>query len=193
MSGAANRPAAGRLTLVAAILASTFLMGSSFVCGKVLLNAGFPSLLLVGWRFLLAAVATLPLARLESGSVCDALFCARLSSRQATIVAIIGLTQTAAVMSLLFMAMRSVSAVTAAILLFTNPVWVALAGWLFLAPVFARLLSFVLLDSALSWLQVLGAVFIALSIWLVNRQVPDRAADFSKLALKGTRDGSGSR
>lgn len=113
MSGAANRPAAGRLTLVAAILASTFLMGSSFVCGKALLNAGFPPLLLAGWRFL--------------------------------------------------------------------------------APVFAQLLSFVLLDSALSWLQVLGAVFIALTIWLVNRQVPDRAADFSKLALKGARDGSGSR
>jgi len=40
--------------------------------------------------------------------------------------------QTAAVMGLLFLAMRWVSAATASILLFTNPIWVALLGGLYL-------------------------------------------------------------
>src|SRR3546814_18215022 len=40
--------------------------------------------------------------------------------------------QTAAVMGLLFWAMQFVSASTAAILLFTNPIWVAVLGRFFL-------------------------------------------------------------
>jgi drug/metabolite transporter (DMT)-like permease len=45
---------------------------------------------------------------------------------------VIGLLQTAAVMGLLFLAMQWISASTAAILLFTNPIWVAMLGRLFL-------------------------------------------------------------
>jgi drug/metabolite transporter (DMT)-like permease len=48
------------------------------------------------------------------------------------LVVVIGLLQTAAVMGLLFVAMRSIPASTAAILLFTNPIWVAVLGHLFL-------------------------------------------------------------
>jgi drug/metabolite transporter (DMT)-like permease len=114
------------------LLASTFLMGSSFVAGKVLLQEGFAAILLVGWRFLAAALATLPLLWLEERNPRRALFPPGLGVGGAALVALIGLLQTAAVMGLLFLAMRTISASTAAILLFTNPLWVALLGAVFL-------------------------------------------------------------
>lgn len=118
----------GRLVLSATLLASTFLMGSSFISGKILLEQGFPPFLLVGWRFFIAALATLPLVLLDGRAFFAALFPPGLRGRELLIVALIGLAQTAAVMSLLFLAMRTLSAAAAAILLFTNPLWVALAN-----------------------------------------------------------------
>jgi drug/metabolite transporter (DMT)-like permease len=114
------------------LVMSTFLMGSSFVAGKALLHAGFPPLLLVGWRFVIAAMATLPLVRLDGRKFWPALFPPRALPRDAALVVVIGLLQTAAVMGLLFLAMQWISASTAAILLFTNPIWVAVLGRLFL-------------------------------------------------------------
>jgi len=112
------------------LLASTFLMGSSFVAGKILLRDGFLALVLVGWRFFVAALAALPLAFLEGGV--RALWPHGAGLRDAALALLIGLLQTAAVMGLLFLAMNSISASTAAILLFTNPIWVALLGRMFL-------------------------------------------------------------
>jgi len=112
------------------ILGSTFLMGSSFVAGKLLLARGVPPLLLVGWRFLIAALFALPFAYLHGGRSWRSLM--PLHARDATWTAIIGLVQTAAVMGFLFLAMRTISASTAAILLFTNPLWVAMLGPFFL-------------------------------------------------------------
>ncbi|WP_336492064.1 DMT family transporter [Methylobacterium nigriterrae] len=106
-------------------------MGSSFVAGKVLLQDGVPALLLVGWRFLVAAVATLPLLLLKDRPRV-ALFPPQAGLRDGALAILIGLLQTTAVTGLLFLAMRSVSASTAAILLFTNPIWVALLGRVFL-------------------------------------------------------------
>ncbi|SFO54371.1 Threonine/homoserine efflux transporter RhtA [Pseudomonas sp. NFACC24-1] len=122
-----------RLGFAVTILASTFLMGSSFVSGKILLDQGFDPLMLVGWRFFLAALATLPLVFMQGGSWRTNLLPRHLDARQVLVIALIGLTQTTAVMSLLFLAMRTVSASTAAILLFTNPVWVAVGNRLFFA------------------------------------------------------------
>lgn len=122
-----------RLGFAVTILASTFLMGSSFVSGKILLEQGFDPLMLVGWRFFLAAMATLPLVFMQGGSWRANLLPRHLDARQVLVIAIIVLTQTTAVMSLLFLAMRTVSASTAAILLFTNPVWVAVGNRLFFA------------------------------------------------------------
>jgi drug/metabolite transporter (DMT)-like permease len=114
------------------LVASTFLMGSSFVSGKILLSEGFAALMLVGWRFLVAALATLPLVALDDRRFLAALFPPKATLRDAALVIVIGVLQTAAVMGLLFVAMRSISASTAAILLFTNPIWVAVLGRLFL-------------------------------------------------------------
>jgi drug/metabolite transporter (DMT)-like permease len=98
-------------------------MGSSFVAGKILL-ATIPPIPLVGWRFVLAAAALLPLAWRAGLGV----------PREAWLgVAAVGLLQTASLMGLLFVAMRYVSAATASILLFTAPIWVALLARVFLA------------------------------------------------------------
>ncbi len=116
----------------AALVAATFLMGSSFIAGKLLLASGVPALWLVGWRFLVAALATLPLVWLNRPRGPARPPTPPLNWRQAGTVALIGLTQTGAVMGLLFLSMREVSAAAAAILLFTNPIWVAVLGRLFL-------------------------------------------------------------
>jgi len=121
-----------QMSWVVTLLAATFLMGSGFVAGKILITAGFPPMLLVGWRFLVAALATLPLVAICEQRVTAALVPEHLRLRDAALVVVIGLFQTAGVMCLLFYAMRFVSAPIAAILLFTNPIWVALLGRLFL-------------------------------------------------------------
>jgi drug/metabolite transporter (DMT)-like permease len=125
--------ATARLSWILVLLGATFFMGSSFVAGKILLAAGYPPMLLVGWRFLVAALATLPLVPLDGAGFRRALFPAGLRARQVAAVIFIGVMQTAAVMGLLFLALRTISAATAAILLFTNPIWVALLGRIFLA------------------------------------------------------------
>lgn len=116
----------------AILIGATFLMGSSFIAGKILLGHGVPAILLVGWRFLLAAIATLPLLAVAGGPLRAQLWPAEMMPRQAWVVGVIGLLQTAAVMGLLFVGMRHIPAAAAAILLFSNPIWVALLGRVFL-------------------------------------------------------------
>jgi len=122
----------GSAGFVLALVTATFLMGSSFVAGKLLLQDGFDPMVLVGWRFIVAATATLPLAFLENGRFLSGILPAQTNPRVWGTIILIGLLQTAGVMSLLFLAMQSISASTAAILLFTNPIWVALLGRVFL-------------------------------------------------------------
>lgn len=123
---------AGAVEYVAILIGSTFLMGSSFIAGKILLNAGVPALLLVGFRFLVAALGTLGLVVWEGGLSARGLVPALLSRADWLKVALIGLLQTGAVMGLLFLAMREIPAPMAALLLFTNPIWVALLARVFL-------------------------------------------------------------
>jgi drug/metabolite transporter (DMT)-like permease len=122
----------GNASFLITLVASTFLMGSSFVAGKILLADGISPMLLVGWRFFVAALATLPLVLLDDYRGFAALIPPRMKLRDGAMVVVIGLLQTAAVMGLLFLAMQSISASTAAILLFTNPIWVAVLGRIFL-------------------------------------------------------------
>ncbi len=109
----------------AALIVATFLMASGFISGKLLLNFGFSALLLVGWRFVVAAFSLLPLALIS----CEPLF-PKLTLPQKLTVVLIGLLQTAGTLGLTFLSLRYVSAATSGILLFTNPIWVALlAPW----------------------------------------------------------------
>lgn len=120
------------VSFVLILLAATFLMGSSFVAGKILVVDGYPPMVLVGWRFVVAALATLPLVVWYEGGLRRALFPAQARMRDVVAIILIGLFQTAGVMSLLFYSMRTISASSAAILLFTNPIWVAILGRVFL-------------------------------------------------------------
>lgn len=122
----------------ATLLGATFFMGSSFVAGKVLLRA-VPPLPLVGWRFLLAAIFTGALLAMRPAQRAQARQEFReLSWRDWAVVAMIGGLQTTAVMGLLFWAMQSISAGQAAILLFTNPIWVAALAPLALKEALSR-------------------------------------------------------
>jgi drug/metabolite transporter (DMT)-like permease len=105
-------------TFYYAIIGATFCMGTSFVASKILLQT-IPPFTLVGWRFMLASLATLPL-----------IFLLKQRFQGITIknwqqIAVIGLLQTAGTMGLLFLSMLYISASAAAVLLFTNPLWVA--------------------------------------------------------------------
>lgn len=117
-------------TFVVVLVASTFLMASSFIVGKLLLNDGFPAFMLVGLRFFVAAFATLPLVLLDGGL--QELLPQEAGIREVALTVLIGLLQTCAVMGLTFFAMNFIPASTAAILLFSNPIWVAMLGHFFL-------------------------------------------------------------
>jgi len=110
----------------ATLIVATALMASSFIAGKVLLTFGFTALLLVGWRFVTASFAVLAMALLLRENLFP-----KLSPKQKATVALIGLLQTAGTMGLTFLSLRTITASTSGILLFTNPIWVALlAPWL---------------------------------------------------------------
>jgi drug/metabolite transporter (DMT)-like permease len=102
-----------------AIIGATFCMGTSFVASKILLQ-NVPPFTLVGWRFLLAAIATLPVIFLLKQRF------EGISTQNWQQIAIVGLLQTAGTMGLLFLSMLYISPSSAAVLLFTNPLWVAL-------------------------------------------------------------------
>lgn len=108
------------------LLAATFFMGTSFICGKILLSH-YPPFWLACLRMATAALATLPIA-LGLGHF----------KRQNTLpipyfrMALIGLFHYTGALGLLFVSMRYVSASQGAILLFTNPIWVAILSRFFL-------------------------------------------------------------
>lgn len=103
----------------AVLVTATFLMASSFIAGKILLAAGVATFLLIGGRFCLAAVATPPLIVAAKSMPWRVTLLLRLSICGWGVVALIGFLQTAAVVGLPFLAMQTILATTAAILLFT--------------------------------------------------------------------------
>lgn len=116
------------------LVAATMFMASSFIAGKILLRT-VPPFALVGWRFLSAAVMTLPLALVAVRQMDGRALAAALPTSPRSVLAVlsIGLLQTATVLGLTFLALRTVSAGEASIILFTNPVWVAALAPLFLS------------------------------------------------------------
>lgn len=110
-------------TYLATVLLSTFLMASAIVSGKILLRQ-IPPFALIGWRFVFAALATLPLAMFLGRRPHRARDPRASGSLWFQIVAI-GVVQTAAVNGLMFWALQWIPAGEAAILLFTSPLWVA--------------------------------------------------------------------
>lgn len=150
-----------RAVFLATIISSTLLMGSSFVAAKILLTHNLTPMILVGWRFMVAALAALPLVALDRGPFWHALLPRPVATATLGWVIGIGLLQTAGVMSLLFLAMQTISASSAAILLFTNPIWVAALSWLVLRETLggSRLLGL-----------ALGAIGVALAIGVTGAE-----------------------
>ncbi|WP_374307901.1 DMT family transporter [Methylocella sp.] len=122
-----SRPPAGA-SYYLILVCATFLMASSFIAGKVLLALGVPAFLLVGARFVVAAGAAAATLYATTDGFRAALFPRRLEAVDWLTVAAIGALQTSMAMGLLFWAMETIAPPTAAILLFTNPLWVALVG-----------------------------------------------------------------
>ena len=144
------------------LVAATFLMGSSFPTGKILL-AKVPPFSLAGWRFVAAALATLPIALLVSRSGRWIPSVAGSLRAGVAVTICIGLVQTGGTMGFLNLALRTLPASTAAILLFSNPIWVALLG----RSVLGEHLS------ATRWVALLiGVVGVALTVGLSLRGDP---------------------
>jgi drug/metabolite transporter (DMT)-like permease len=118
-------------------LTATFLMGSSFIAGRILLEQGVPATLLMGWRFFVAACCTLPFALVERTRDMTPLMPISFSDALKTLI--IGLLQTTSVMGTLMLAMKFIPASTAAILQFSNPLWLAAISPLLLGQKLKRL------------------------------------------------------
>lgn len=114
------------LAQLATILAATFLLGSTFPAGKFLLQHHNPPFLLAALRFLTAPVSIFLATFLLGGA--RATFAPTLNPRQWATIAAIGLLQTSMCIGCLFLAMQRISPSAAALLLFTNPIWVAALG-----------------------------------------------------------------
>ncbi|CAM3716888.1 DMT family transporter [Mesobacillus thioparans] len=104
------------------VVATTFLMGSSFTVGKIGLTYVSP-LLLVGLRFTIAGLLMAMLVRKKP-----------LPAKLADWGRIfgIGLMQTAGVMGCIFLSLRTITAGESSILTFTNPLMVVVMGTIFL-------------------------------------------------------------
>lgn len=126
-----NSPKDGAV-FIATLVMATFLMGSSFVAGKILIMDGIPALLLVAIRFYAASLIIFPFVLLDGKGLYGALFPNNLNIKDKITILLIGLCQTGGAMGFLFLAMKTISAPNGAILLFTNPLWVALFGTIFL-------------------------------------------------------------
>jgi drug/metabolite transporter (DMT)-like permease len=126
-TGRSNGGLPNGLELFGTILASTLLLASTFPSGKLLLLHHTPPFMLAGFRFLLAPLSILAVTTVlgDSGR---AILRPSLKLRDAVTIAVIGLLQTAVCIGCLFLAMQRISPSAAALLLFTNPIWVAGLG-----------------------------------------------------------------
>jgi len=104
------------------VVATTFLMGSSFTVGKIGLTYVSP-LLLVGLRFTLAGLIMSVLVRRKQLPVNFAEWAKAF---------VIGMFQTAGVMGCIFLSLRTITAGESSILTFSNPLIVVIMGTVFL-------------------------------------------------------------
>jgi drug/metabolite transporter (DMT)-like permease len=109
------------------ILAATLLLGSSFPAEKLLLQDHNPPFMLAGFRFILAPLS-IGLALAVFGGGKRAMLRPPASLRDRAAIATIGLLQTAVCIGCLFLAMQRIPPPAAALLVFTNPIWVATLG-----------------------------------------------------------------
>jgi len=83
---------------IATLVMATFLMGSSFVAGKILILDGIPALLLVAIRFYAASLIIFPFVLLDGNGLFGALFPDNLNIKDKIAILLIGLCQTGGAM-----------------------------------------------------------------------------------------------
>lgn len=122
------------IIFVISILLTTIFMGSSFPTGKYLIVVeNTPPLLIGGVRFIIAGVIMLALTIINRNCFSIIPKSGESKLRGLALVATIGLLQTAGTMGFLNLALAyGVSSSMSSIILFTNPLWLALLAHFFL-------------------------------------------------------------
>lgn len=122
------------IIFVISILLTTIFMGSSFPTGKYLIAVeNTPPLLIGGVRFIIAGVIMLGLTIINRNYFSIIPKSGESKLRGLALVATIGLLQTAGTMGFLNLALAyGVSSSMSSIILFTNPLWLALLAHFFL-------------------------------------------------------------
>lgn len=122
------------IIFVISILLTTIFMGSSFPTGKYLIAVeNTPPLLIGGVRFIIAGVIMLGLTIINRNCLSIIPKSGESKLRGLALVATIGLLQTAGTMGFLNLALAyGVSSSMSSIILFTNPLWLALLAHFFL-------------------------------------------------------------
>lgn len=122
------------IVFVISILLTTIFMGSSFPTGKYLIAVeNTPPLLIGGVRFIIAGVIMLALTIINRNCFSIIPKSEESKLRGLALVATIGLLQTAGTMGFLNLALAyGVSSSMSSIILFTNPLWLALLAHFFL-------------------------------------------------------------
>ena len=117
-----------RRVFLTCILLTTVFMGSSFPTGKYLISVEqVPPFLLGAWRFIIAGLIMILWTLITKGgeAIIPRSKCS--FSRGFLLVAVIGLLQTTGTMGLLNLAMaHGLSSSMSSVILFTNPLWLAL-------------------------------------------------------------------
>ncbi|PNZ28591.1 putative transport protein [Staphylococcus petrasii] len=147
------------LTFYVCIILTTICMGSSFPTGKYLISIEHvPPMLLGGWRFIIAGLLILIFILLKMG-LQEILPKSNGSVYKGFVfVLVIGLLQTGGTMGLLNIAMAlGVSSSISAVLLFTNPLWLAVLAHFLLNERLTKMKCFAL---------VLGVTGVAICLGL---------------------------
>ncbi|MCI2947457.1 DMT family transporter [Staphylococcus caledonicus] len=129
-----------KLSFLISIILTTVFMGSSFPTGKYLISLNHaPPFLIGSWRFIIAGILMLLFTLLTKGiSEVTPRSNGRLTSGF-HLVAIIGLLQTTGTMVFLNLAMaKGLSSSMSSIILFTNPLWLAILAHFLLNDKFNR-------------------------------------------------------
>lgn len=139
------------------ILFSTLFMGSSFPSGKFLIyNENIPPFTLFGWRFIIAGLLLLILCSYKYGIEGIVPQLNKSVRKGFILVLIVGCLQTAGTMGMLSLALKTLSSSLSSIILFTNPLWLAIFAHIFLSEKITVLKSIALILGILGVIICLG-------------------------------------
>lgn len=139
------------------ILFSTIFMGSSFPSGKFLIyNESIPPFLVFGWRFIIAGLLLLIFCWCKYGKNEIIPQLNNSVPKGILLVFLVGCLQTAGTMGLLSLALMTLSSSISSIILFTNPLWLALLAHVFLKEKITILKSIALVLGILGVVSCLG-------------------------------------